>query len=93
MKIRYFVTDSGKIIKRYNRKSNKLIRKRLRKYREYINDGIATIDLPLSAMKTWIANQKKCNLHKTILSMLIYFYKLYGDEYEQEAKALFANGF
>ena len=65
--------------------ANKIMRKRLRKYKEYISDGIATFELPLQAIHTWKANQKKCNAYHTIKSMMSYFYDLFGDEYEQAA--------
>lgn len=89
LKIKYFVTDSGKIVKRICSKNITRHRRKLRKLKMKVSAGIIPFKYVYNMHKSWIGNIKRYNSHRTLLCMQILFNSLFKKEiteYERKRK-------
>lgn len=76
LKIRYFITDSGKIVKKLDKSSIKRMRTKLKKYRNLVDNGEMTLDNVYASIQSWLAHAEVAHSENAVRNML----KLY-DEY------------
>lgn len=77
LKVRYFVTNTGKIVKVLARSGTIRMRRKLNKFKKKIQDGLMTIDNVFDSMQSWLSHSTVANSYKTTKSML----KLYNEKY------------
>ncbi|MBR4589369.1 MAG: RNA-directed DNA polymerase [Bacteroidaceae bacterium] len=77
LKVRYCVTDNGKIVKKLTRKGIVRMRRKLKKFKRKVDNGEMTLDNVYDSIQSWIAHSKIANSYKTYKSMM----KLYNSEY------------
>lgn len=82
LKIRYNITDSGKIIRRLSHDSIVRMRRKLKKFRRKVDDGLMTMEQVNASMQSWLSHSKTTNSCKTVLEMK----KLYDDLFRKEMK-------
>lgn len=82
LKIKYLVTDSGKIVKRICGKNVTRHRRKLRKLKVKVSAGIVPFEDVYNMHKSWIGNLKRFNSHRTLLSVQNYFISLFKKELE-----------
>lgn len=82
LKIKYLVTDSGKIVKRICSKNVTRHRRKLRKLKAKVSAGIVPFEDVYNIHKSWIENLKRFNSHRTLLSVQNYFISLFKKELE-----------
>ena len=78
LKVRYRVTATGKIIKTLTRKGIVRMRRKLKKFRKKVDEGIMTLDNVYDSMQSWLAHARVAQSHKTVRSMM----KLYNDLFD-----------
>ena len=78
LKVRYILTETGKVIMKPHQRSFTRMRRKLRSFRRFLNSGDMTIEQVLAAYKSWCGYQEHFNCHKQMREMDIYFYGLFG---------------
>lgn len=78
LQIKYFITDTGKLVKRYMKKAARNLKRRLRKYKEYLREGKQTIEKIKQSTMSWLNALNKIDCYKTRMSIQKYFYRMYG---------------
>lgn len=69
LKKRFFISESGKIITRLERKNVKRERRRLKKNIELINSGLMGLDSEASSWESWKSYATKYNSYRTVQSV------------------------
>ena len=77
LKVRYYVTENGKIIKNLTRKNITRMRRKLRKFRKKVDDGEMTLDNVYDSMQSWLAHADIAMSYHTKRSMLKLYNKLF----------------
>ena len=77
LKMRFFITSTGKIIRRPNKKSNVIERRRLRKFKDLVNENTITFKDALLCFHSWICSRKLAKCYISNLGMIQYFNKLF----------------
>lgn len=75
LKVRYYVTQTGKIVKKLTHAGIVRMRKKLKKFRRKVDAGLMTLDDVYASMQSWLAHAKVADSYKTVKSML----KLYDE--------------
>lgn len=78
LKVHYYVTDSGKIIRKLKRQGTIRMRRKLKKLKRKIDNNELTLDNAYDSMQSWIAHSKVANSYKTVQSMLELYDNLFG---------------
>lgn len=79
LKIKYSLTESGRIIKRLSRDSVTRERRKLKKYKLLLLNGKITYKEIYNAYQSWRGNAIKFNSYKSIQNMNRLFNSLYGE--------------
>lgn len=80
LKWRFLLTDSGKVVRKMNRKSISKERRKLRKLRKLMDEGRISGDDIRANYDSWKANAKRGNTRGVIMSMDKYYADLFGEE-------------
>ena len=80
LQVRYFVTSTGKVVKRINPKSLTRERRRLKAYKRLISKGEMTYDRVEQAYKSWMGAFTKIMSKKQIKHIKELYKELYGKE-------------
>ena len=77
LKMKFILTDSGKVVKKVNRDSPVRMRKKLRKFKKWCESGRMSKEDIVQSYNSFIGYLKMGNSYRTIVSMNNYFYKLF----------------
>ena len=88
LKTYYFMTDTGKIVKRPCKKNVTRERRKLKKLKTKMDYGEAYFDDIYQSYKSWRGSIKKYNSYYTIQNMDRLFGELYGEQIYAECKSL-----
>jgi len=80
LQVRYFVTSTGKVVKRINPRSLTRERRRLKAYKRLISKGEMTYDRVEQAYKSWMGAFTKIMSKKQIKHIKELYKELYGKE-------------
>ena len=78
MKVKYRVTETGKIIRKLTRAGIVRMRRKLKKFKRKVDSGDMTLDDVFSSMQSWLEHSKIAMSYNTRKSML----KLYDDLFD-----------
>lgn len=80
LKIRFFMTPSGKIVKKINPRSITIQRRKLKKLHKKYLKGIIPFEGVRDSLLSWAAYSRKFNAYHTTMNMLELFQKLFYEE-------------
>lgn len=80
LKIRFFVTSSGKIVKKIYPKNVTRMRRKLKKYKPKVDAGKMSVFDVYQSLQSWESHAKKLNAYRTRQNMRKLFIELYGGE-------------
>lgn len=69
LKTKFFCTETGKVVRKLNRKSVPRIKKKMKKFKEWIIQGKFSKDQAMNAYYSWRGYAKHCNCYKVIQKM------------------------
>ncbi len=78
MKVRYYVTQEGKIIKKLDSKGVTRMRRKLKKYKKLVDEGEMSLDDVYASMQSWLEHSKIAKSYHSRKSML----KLYDELFD-----------
>lgn len=81
LKVRFNITSSGKIIRRINRSASTKERRRLRKFKSLVEDGIMQFEEVLNSFHSWLCSYSNRNSFHIRLNMVRYFNSLFEENY------------
>lgn len=79
LKIRFFITETGKIIKRLSKIGIKKERKRLRKFFKYLKEGRMNFKQIYLNFHSWLCSRRNGYSYHIKLNMINYYNKLFKD--------------
>lgn len=77
LKVRYFVTNDGKIVRKLTRKGIVRMRRKLKKYKKKIDNNEMTLDNVYDSIQSWLEHSRIAKSYKTKRKMLKLYDKLY----------------
>ena len=80
LKWRFILTETGKVIRRKNKKKVNDRRRKLRKFKERLDNGLMTMSQISDSFQSWRADALRGNMRRVILDMEDYYRKLFGEE-------------
>lgn len=80
LQMRYFLTDSGKVVKRISPKSLTRERRRLKAYKRLLTEGIMPYESIEQAYKSWMGTYTKVMSKKQVSQIKQLYKELYGKE-------------
>lgn len=78
LKTRYFLTETGKVIGKPDRRAITRERRKLKKHRKKLDDGILTLEQISQSYMSWRGSMKHRDAHRSVVSMDGLFYNLFG---------------
>lgn len=78
MKVRYRVTDSGKIVRTLHKSGTVRMRRKLKKFKHLVDEEKITLDDVYNSAQSWFAHAKIANSYTTVKSMRKLYNKLYN---------------
>lgn len=81
LKIRFFLTYTGKIVKKVYPESVTRMRRKLKKFQHLLKEGRMTEFDVYQALQSWLSHLMMLNSFKTRTTMKKLYYKLYGGNY------------
>lgn len=88
LKIRWYLTDTGKLIKKIYRRSVTKMRQKLKAFSRMVKEGKLLMKSVREAWQSWFSYAKQFNAHRTIRSMFSLYAKLFF--YPEKRVALMA---
>lgn len=85
LKIRYFISKEGRIIKKLTRAGVTRQRRKLYKFRKKVDNGEMSLDDVYNSMQSWLSHAKYVNAFHTVKSMMKLYNKLF-DGYRMPSK-------
>lgn len=82
LKTKFYLTDTGRVIRKPNRKGITKMRKKLKTFKTWVDNGKLTPEEVEMSYMSWQGHIKKYNSHKTIQSMD----KLYKQLFKEDKK-------
>ena len=79
LKVRFFISKTGKIIRRPNKKSNVIERRRLRKFKKLVDQGVMHFKEALLYFHSWLCSRFWCKSFLSNKSMVEYFNALFSN--------------
>lgn len=80
LKWRFILTETGKVIRRKNKKKINDRKRKLRKFKERLDHGLMTMSQIADSFQSWRADVLRGNTLRVILDMEDYYRKLFGEE-------------
>lgn len=80
LQTKYYVTDTGKVVKRINPKAITRERRRLKAYKRLMEKGLMTYPMIEQAYKSWMGDFTRIMSKKQIKNMKALYKELYGKE-------------
>ena len=78
LKIKFTMTPTGKIIKKIFPKSVTRMRRKLKKFKQFVDSGKMSIKDVYQSLQSWRSHTLTLNAYRTRLSMIALYTKLYG---------------
>ena len=85
IKTKFYILDSGRILRKPVRESATKMRKKLRTFREYVNQGIMTLKDVYMSFQSWRAYMLRFDSHYTLRHTTAFLYFLFP-EFEGDLK-------
>lgn len=82
LKTRFFITESGRVVRRIGRTAIKKERHRLRKFRKFMNMGLMSFEEIYHNFHSWLLSQKRGKSFHIWANMIRYFNQLFGTKYK-----------
>ena len=82
LKIKYTLTDTGKVIQRINHDSVVRMRQRLKKYRELMDEGKMTFEDVRQSYDSWKGDVEHYDSYRTVKSMDKLFNELFIEPFK-----------
>ncbi len=82
LKWRFILTDTGKVIRKMNRKNYYREQRKLRRMKGLIDAGKLPLSTAQDSLASWIGNAKRGNMNNEIRRMILYFETLFGVKYQ-----------
>ena len=82
LKMRITLTKSGKVVFKLSKKSIKSMRRRLKIFRRWVDEGRMYPEDAFASYQSWRAHARRCNSYETLEGMDLYFVDLFHDELE-----------
>lgn len=86
LKIRFFVTDSGKIVKRIYKNSSVRMRRKLKKFKIFLDSGYMSMNDIYQAYQSWESHAKIFDSYHAIQNMRKLYISLFKDYIDKELK-------
>lgn len=80
LKTKFYLTDTGKVIRKPNRKGITKMRKKLKIFKEWLNIGRVTLSDIQASYKSWQGHMKKFNSYKILLRMDKHYKTLFEED-------------
>jgi len=77
LKVRYYVSSNGKVVRKLSRKGIVRMRRKLKKYKKKVDNGLMTLDDVYASMQSWLAHAKVANSYITVKHMLELYNNLF----------------
>ncbi len=84
LKTKFSYSSTGRIIKKPARKGITGMRRKLKKFRRWVDEGRMTFDDVNTSYQSWRGHLKKCNSYRTLKRMDKLFKKLFKEELSNE---------
>ena len=84
LKVRFYITKTGKIIKKIYKRSITKMRRKLKKFKTLLNQGIVTYEDVYTSWQSWRAYAKNFNAYHTIKNMEELYNKLFIYEWRNQ---------
>lgn len=81
LKVRFYITETGKIVRKINRDAPKRERRRLRAFRKFCEMGVMTEKEAYLNFHSWLLSQNRGRSWHTKLNMIMYYNRLFGKTY------------
>jgi hypothetical protein len=78
LKIKFYLQDSGRILKKICRDSVTRMRRKLKKFKKKLDEGKILMQDVYQSMQSWLSHSMNTNSYKTRHSMLTLYHKLFG---------------
>lgn len=78
LKIKYSVTNTGKIVRILTRKGTVRMRRKLKKFKTKVESSELTLDSVYDSIQSWLAHSEIANSYRTVKSMIKLYNLLYG---------------
>lgn len=79
LKSKFILTETGKVIRRANKKSAKVMRRKLHSFKKWVLEGTFTMADVKTAMESWKGHMKRCDSHYIRRAMQISYNEIFGD--------------
>jgi hypothetical protein len=79
MKVRFRITDSGKVLMLPCKASFKRMRRKIRKFKELIDAGEMTIEYARASYQSWYGYQQHFDAHRSLRRMDRYYHDMLGE--------------
>lgn len=80
LKIRFFVTETGRVVRRIGRHAVKKERHRLRRFKNFLHCGKMSLDHICNSFYAWLRSLKRGRSYHIKMNMIEYFNQLYREE-------------
>lgn len=80
LKVRYLLTDTGKVIMKPNPKAFTRMRRKLRKFRAMVDNGVMTMEQVRTAYNSFYGYNQHLDCHKSLRQMDKLYYDLFGEK-------------
>ena len=69
MKVKFTLTQTGKVLRKANKESAKRMRKKFKSFRKWILEGTFTYKDAQQSYNSWKGHMKRCNSYKILKKM------------------------
>lgn len=80
LKTKFFLTETGKVIRKMNRQSPVKMRKKLYTFKRWLDDGRLTMEDVDTAYQSWRGHMRRGNSHKVLREMDALYNKLFKEK-------------
>ena len=80
LKIKYNLTETGKIIKRPSRDNITRQRRKMKKFKHLVDEGRMSLDDARNETKSWLGANEKLNAYRTCQNIRTLFRQLFGED-------------
>ena len=80
LKRKFIITDTGRIVRKVNRKSVTKMRRKLKTFKRWLTEGKMTMPDIRKSYVSWKGHLKHCNAYKTAVSTDVMFNRLFKED-------------
>lgn len=86
LKLRFRLTETGKVVVKPGRKTIRVVRRKMKKLRRWLDDGKMPFSDVQASYQSWRSYVMHCSSNRTLYNMDAFFIKLFGDELRTAGK-------